>query len=186
MLCCWALESVLSYPVPYRAHLQLELVAPAIVLWPIAVKCNSNCGLNICGSNCSPKKIIPYCLSQLLFSTAEGLYPPGLPDLVHVSHSWMTCSVTSVRSTLWSWSCLYLASPPRCPDVSQAHWAVVSLPLHSQSRSTAAISVLAAWSAWSLSPCSSVTWLLGMWVSTWHPFTRFSTQAAVPCSSPDI
>lgn len=74
-------------------------------------------------------------LSFPLFSTAEGLYPPDLLDCG-------TCF--TFMDNLFT-PCLYVASPPSpwCPDVSWAHWAMVSLPLNSQSRSTAAISVLA-------------------------------------------
>lgn len=155
MLCCWALESVLSCPVPYRAHTQLDLVVPAIVLWPTAMKCNSNCGLY------SPKKVIPYWVSQPLFSAAEGLYPPDLLDHGTCFTFWITCPVTSVvRSIPWSWACLCVAS--RCVMCPLSYG---QLALNSQSRSTAAISVQVAWSACSLFPCSSVTWLWGVWVS---------------------
>lgn len=53
--------------------------------------------------------------------------------------------VFMVKSTPWSWPCLYIASPPRCPEVSWAHEAINRSPLPSQFRSTWATSVLAAW-----------------------------------------
>lgn len=57
MLGCWALESVLSCHIPYRAHLQLVSVAPAIVL-------TSSSEMQLKLWITLPQEIIPYRLPQ--------------------------------------------------------------------------------------------------------------------------
>lgn len=58
-------------------------------------------------------------------------------------------------------------SLPKCPDVSQAHWAMSNSPLSWQSESTWATSILSAWSTCSMFWWSSVVLPLGLWASVW-------------------
>lgn len=65
------------------------------------------------------------------------------------------------KSTTWTQAHLYFTSLPKCPDVSQTPWAINSSLMCSKSRSTRAISVLAAWSTCPLLSCSSGSQVLG-------------------------
>lgn len=79
-----------------------------------------------------------------------------------------------------------ILSPPTCCISFLMAWDVMTkrtrnnTPLHFQSRSTWATSILAAWSTCWLFWCSSVAQLLGTLVTTWHTFlTMFSTLTAI-------